>query len=279
MKTGNNNPLVSVVILSYNNELYIKDSIESVLNQTYKNLQIIITDDCSNDKSFEIISSFKGDERVVINRNSINLGITKNFNVGLDLCKGDYIVFTGGDDLFQEKKIEKQVKLMKSNSNLKMCYHNAFLIDENGKYLGKNFNHKYSPFRKGDILTSLYCGTFNCGCTTMIINSNLKFNENIKSTSDWLFYLDLLSEGGEIDFIDENLSSYRRHSNSYTYNSGYFRSLEHILTTLFLFSVRHPKYFFHALISMIYQTSLMTFNFFRIFLKAIIKQTNSSKHF
>lgn len=269
MNTNNSKPLVSVIILSYNNEKYIKSSIESVVNQTYDNLEIIVTDDCSNDSSFEIISNYRTDDRFIINQNSKNLGITKNFNVGLSLSNGKYVVFTGGDDLFERDKIKIQVEFMLNNKNLKISYHNAYLIDENGEYLNKDFNHTFNPFRKGGLLTSLYHGTFNCGCTTMIISTELKFNEKIKSTSDWLFYLELLSSGGEIDFIDKNLASYRRHIGSYTFRSGYISVIRHTILTYVIFFLKYPKYTFHILFGLLYRLIRSTYYYFGKFLKNI----------
>ena len=89
---ASNIPLISVIIPVYNVELYVEKAINSILNQTYSNLQIIIIDDCSTDRTYEIVQNIsKLDSRVLILRNKINSKIVKTLNYGLEYARGEYI--------------------------------------------------------------------------------------------------------------------------------------------------------------------------------------------
>lgn len=115
----NQQPLVSVIISTYNGSSYIKKAIDSVLSQTYKNIELIITDDCSNDNTFEIISGYqKKDQRIVIFRNEVNSGSYKSLNKAIVRSKGKYIANLDDDDIWIDSdKIKKQVEFLEKNKN------------------------------------------------------------------------------------------------------------------------------------------------------------------
>lgn len=110
-----NNDLVSVIMPSYNSEAYIKISIESVLNQTYQNLELVVVDDCSNDKTVEIIKSFK-DQRIRLFVNEKNSGAAISRNKALREAKGKWIAFLDSDDEWMTNKLEEQINFMETNS-------------------------------------------------------------------------------------------------------------------------------------------------------------------
>lgn len=107
--------LVSVIMPSYNVEKYITASIKSVLAQTYKNLELIIVDDCSTDKTVEIIKSFN-DERIRLFINDKNQGAALSRNRALREAKGKYIAFLDADDIWDLVKLEEQIQFMKKNN-------------------------------------------------------------------------------------------------------------------------------------------------------------------
>ena len=110
-----NNGLVSVVMPSYNSEKYIKDSIESVLNQTYPYWELLIVDDCSTDETVEIIKGFH-DERIRLFQNEVNSGAAVSRNLALREAKGKWIAFLDSDDLWLPSKLEEQIKFMHDNN-------------------------------------------------------------------------------------------------------------------------------------------------------------------
>jgi len=110
------NPLVTFVLITYNHEQYIKEAIEGALTQTYSPLEIIISDDCSQDGTFEIIkemaSRYKGYHKIKINRNKNNLGLVPHFNKIVQLASGEIIVLAAGDDISLKNRVKRTVQLM-----------------------------------------------------------------------------------------------------------------------------------------------------------------------
>ena len=110
--------LVSVLIPTYNSAEFIKDCVESIINQTYKNIKIIIINDASTDKTFDILKRLaKQDKRIRLFQNRTNLGITDNMNNGIYKCNGKYIAILDGDDWAYPYRIEEQVKVMENKQN------------------------------------------------------------------------------------------------------------------------------------------------------------------
>lgn len=126
-----NQPLVSVLIPNYNHEDTIMETLQSVLNQTYKNMQIIIIDDGSTDESWNLINQFK-DSRIEAYRLEKNQRICKATNYGITKIKGDYVARMDSDDIWYPEKIERQLEYMTSHKGCKVCFTWCDFIDENG---------------------------------------------------------------------------------------------------------------------------------------------------
>ena len=127
--------LVSIIMPSYNTGKFIGETINSVIDQTYINWELIIVDDCSSDNTDEIIKNIK-DSRIVYLKNEKNMGAAVSRNRALREAKGKWIAFLDSDDLWKENKLEKQIKFMKDN-NYYFSYTNYIEIDENGNQNGK----------------------------------------------------------------------------------------------------------------------------------------------
>jgi len=127
-------PLVSVIVLVYNHERFISKCLTSIIDQTYKNIEIIISDDRSIDNSLEIIRTFQGREsRIFVQQNEINLGPAGNFNTALKACKGEFIAICEGDDFWiNPRKIEFQANLLIHNTRLGLIYANYAKVDDSG---------------------------------------------------------------------------------------------------------------------------------------------------
>lgn len=96
-----NKPLISVALTTYNGEKYLSEQLESIINQDYKNFEIIISDDNSKDKTIEIINDYKNKySNIIVNFNSENLGFKKNFEKAISLCNGEFIAFSDQDDIW-----------------------------------------------------------------------------------------------------------------------------------------------------------------------------------
>lgn len=125
------NEKVSIIMPAYNCEKYIADSIKSVLLQTYTNWELIVVDDCSTDKTVEIVKSFN-DERIILLCNQSNLGAALTRNIAIAKASGQWIAFLDSDDLWEAKKLEVQLSFMKQNGYV--FTYTDYRIQLNGKW-------------------------------------------------------------------------------------------------------------------------------------------------
>lgn len=214
-----NKPLVSVICLCYNHKDYVEIALNSVVNQTYSNIEIVIADDCSFDGSQEVIKKWQTkNPATTFIINSKNLGNTKTFNKALKLAKGEYIIDFATDDVLLPNCIEKQIETFKKTKlqNLGVVYANIDLVDENGKIRSTYYTENENP-ESGDIYKMVI------GRTTMIcsIASMIKRNvfETIGFYDENLAYEDLdfwvrASREFEFEYIPEILAQKRELSTS-----------------------------------------------------------------
>jgi len=127
-----NNPRVTVLMTVYNGSRFLRDSIRSILNQTFNNFEFIIVDDCSTDDSLKIIHSFV-DSRIKVIRNPQNIGLTKSLNKGLKSAKGKYIARMDADDISLSDRLTLQYKYLEEHSDISLLGGGAHFIDENNK--------------------------------------------------------------------------------------------------------------------------------------------------
>ncbi len=132
------NPKVSVLMCVYNGERYLREAIESILNQSFTNFEFIIVNDASTDNTPKIIKEYtKCDNRIRIFENKENLGLTRSLNKGIKLTKGVYIACQDADDISLPCRLEKQVKFLDRNEDIGALGAAVELIDEQGKSLNK----------------------------------------------------------------------------------------------------------------------------------------------
>lgn len=170
---------------TFNNDLYIKESIESVLNQNYDNFEFIIIDDCSTDNTFEIVKSFQ-DKRIIYIKNKENKGLVTNLNKGIGISTGKYIARIDSDDYWVDKdKLKKQVDFLENNKEYGLVGTQAKAYDLNNNYLFsiKNpiLDYKIrkvtlvkNPFIHSSVLYS-----------KKVINECGKYNEKEKNVEDY----------------------------------------------------------------------------------------------
>ncbi len=145
-----NNPLISVLIPTFNVDKFVQEAIECVSLQTYSNIEIIVVDDCSTDQTYTILEEIKKSEpRLILHQNNQNSGIVKTLNFALSLSKGDYIVRMDGDDLCDPLKFEKQLNYLLNNPDIALVGCDVYSIDENGEVLNevKTSNNVYCTKR------------------------------------------------------------------------------------------------------------------------------------
>ncbi len=216
MKKRNKLTLVSIAMATYNGEKYIREQLDSILNQTYKNIELIITDDKSNDNTINIIKEYqKKDNRLKLYQNEINLDFVKNFEKAIGLCNGEYIALADQDDIWKLNKLEIFLDEIKENI---LIYSDAELIDGMSTKLDKNLIRPNKNLVRGSCSVSLLF--YNCisGNTMMfkkeLIPYILPIPESITFHDIWIGYV--ASVVGTITFTEENMIFYRRYSEQVT---------------------------------------------------------------
>lgn len=132
-------PLISVILPVYNGMPHLKQAVESIQEQSYKNFELIIVDDKSTDDSLPYIKKIK-DKRVKIIRNSQNLGIARSLNIAIKSSNGKYIARMDADDISVPQRLEKQLKFLQENKSISICGSYVYLINEKGKTIGSKKN-------------------------------------------------------------------------------------------------------------------------------------------
>lgn len=134
------NPLISVILPLYNEPVeFAKSAIDSILNQTYQNIELILLLDNPNNSSLRnlIIQYKEKDKRVKYNFNEINLGLPNTLNIGIKLSTGEYIARMDGDDISDSRRLEKQIKFLTEHKNIDLLGSDAYAINEDGEIIGK----------------------------------------------------------------------------------------------------------------------------------------------
>lgn len=132
-------PLVSVCIPAYNNADTILETIQSVLTQTYQNLELIVVDDRSTDDTYQVVKTFAkqaGDDRLHLYQNEKNLGMAGNWNHCMELCKGDFIKLLCADDLIHETLLAREVEIMERYPEANLVQTDTRFVDMHGKTTG-----------------------------------------------------------------------------------------------------------------------------------------------
>lgn len=210
--------LVSVIMPSYNTAEYISESIVSVLNQTYTNLELIIVDDCSNDNTDKIIKNFLNDKRIIYIKNRVNSGAAISRNKALRIAKGRWIAFLDSDDLWDRDKIHKQISFMKDN-NYHFSYTNYKEIDSEGNELNVKITGPQIITKVG---MDNYCWP---GCLTVMYDAKfygLLQIKDIRKNNDYAMWLQL-SKKSNCYLLEEYLAFYRHGRNGSISTHSFWR--------------------------------------------------------
>lgn len=227
-------PLVSYIIPSYNHSIFVKESIESVINQNYPMIELIVIDDGSTDDSIEIIKSLvdackKRFYRFEF-RSRGNLGVCKTLNEGLAWCKGDFISILASDDIIISDKVSAQVDYLISNPETKGVFG---AIDVMYTELNKTFPVKYA--RKQYFFEDILLHNHKLPAATNLLRSDAVraangFNEEFE-IEDWPLWLALTEGGGSLDNLGVLFATYRRHNNNLSSKTSLMhRARRHILS-------------------------------------------------
>jgi glycosyltransferase involved in cell wall biosynthesis len=208
-------PLVSVIIPTYNRADYLKLALKSVLEQTYKNIEVIVVDDGSMDNTAEVVADFNDPRIKYFYQKNTGLPAATR-NRGLREASGEYIAFLDSDDLWLPEKLEIQVDYLRNQPDYHLAYSNAWIIDETGARKGLIMDLEL--FKEGKIFKDLVKYNFIPQLTVLMkrkVFDEIKFfNEDpaLRAVEDYEYWLRVALRRYKIGFVKEPLAIYRAHS-------------------------------------------------------------------
>lgn len=213
---------IDILLATYNGERFLKEQLDSILNQTYKNIRLVISDDCSKDNTREILKEYANkDSRVEIHFQDVNLGYIRNFEYLLKQVKNDIYMLSDQDDIWLEEKVQKTLETLKIQK-ADMVFGDLEVVDKNLKTIYPSFgdfmllNDKIRKYVSSYRLNYLY----NCvtGCTVM---SKKKFIEKILPIPAATKYVAhdhwmglMVSLNGKMAYMEEKYIKYRQHGDN-----------------------------------------------------------------
>ena len=214
--------LVSIIMPVYNAEKYVKDAIESVLNQTYPYFELIIVNDGSTDKTLNIIESFK-DERIKLINFKENKGVSNARNAALDVAEGKWIAFATGDDIWKSQRMQFLIKILSGykygkyfiSDDLTICYEAV-----NGKLIPYGLQTKlwaqsiYKKFKRDNLIELEFSSFINIAFqpifpSSVIFSKNYRFSPDLNFAEDLYFYAKLSQIGVKMLLTRESFYFYR----------------------------------------------------------------------
>ncbi len=203
-------PLVSIALCTYNGQKHLEEQLNSLVNQSYPRIEIIIVDDVSTDGTMDILAKYqKSHSFIKVHQNEANLGYIKNFEKAMSLCKGEYISLCDQDDIWHKNKIER---LVENIGTALLIYHDSELIKENGESLNTYFSDKLRFFKGAGVESFLL---LNCVSGHAMMFSR-KVLDRVQTIPDGLFHdwwlVFAASAMGAVTYIKEPLVYYRQHA-------------------------------------------------------------------
>lgn len=204
-------PKVTILMAVYNGQAYLRECIDSVLNQTFKDFEFLIVNDGSTDSTLDIIKSYK-DERIRLLRNEKNLSQVASLNLGLEHAKGEYIARIDADDIMLPNRLERQLNFLNSRTDVALAGSWGDAINERGGIVAIS----KLPTRNEEIIAGILIGEFISVHSSFMFRKNMilevgKYNESFSFTEDFKLITDLLIKGYKIRNIPERLIKYRIH--------------------------------------------------------------------
>lgn len=243
---------IDILMATYNGEKYIREQLNSVLNQTYSKFHIYIVDDCSQDGTMEILKSFeKKDKRITVCKNDCNIGSDRTFTLLLKKVKSNYFMFCDQDDIWNVDKIEKTMKKL-ILEDCDMVFTDLEVVDDNLNLINVSFN-KFKRYiykiNKCNHLDRIYLYNVVTGCTILCKTSFLKYffklRYNNQIIHDYKIAL-VVSVFGKMTYLNESTMKYRQHESNQIGARRYidrFSSFDKIREHIILVKINLLKYY------------------------------------
>ena len=205
--------LISIIVNCHNGQKYLEGCINSILEQTYKNWELVFFDNFSTDKSKKILKNYT-DKRIKYFKSKKYLTLYKARNIAIKKAKGKYIAFLDTDDWWYKTKLEEQIKFLKKNKKYQMVFTNFYVYFQN---INK-FKKRYSSLPSG-LITQKLLNNYSVGILTVLLEKKFfkkfVFNEKYNVVGDFDFFINL-SRYYNIGSIDKPLAFYRIHKSNFS---------------------------------------------------------------
>ncbi|MEL1240097.1 glycosyltransferase family 2 protein [Flavobacterium flavipallidum] len=214
------NPLVTIVVVSYNHSKYIKENLDSIKKQSYPNIELIIGDDASLDNSVEVFESWlqANQYSAITNFHKKNTGLATTLNECIGLANGKYIKLIAADDFFHFDYIKNCVALFET-TNADLIYTKAYGVDENSKILNEDFFGSPEFKNNKELRALLYNGNFISGAAFIVrksVYNKIGYYQRDVLLEDYDLVLKMLNSGLVIKYLPQSLLYYRRHDGNIT---------------------------------------------------------------
>lgn len=235
-------PLISVCIPVFNGDNFIREAVDSILNQTEKNFELLVVDNCSKDRTVNIVAEYT-DPRIRVFVNKWNLGVVPNFNRCIELAKGELIVLLPHDDVLLPTALEVFSKALVSDSEVGLAYSSYYIIDERGKKL-----HFTSGDAEDKVMTSreafaILAGgnPIQCAMVRREIYALLgSWDKNLRLVCDWEMWCRIALAGYKVAYFKTPQNCYRVHTanahksflRSNEYSSEIFKGIKNIFDAI-----------------------------------------------
>ncbi len=211
---------ISIAMATYNGEKYIREQLDSILNQTVSDFELIICDDGSTDSTVKILREYVAkDSRIKLFENEQNLGFKKNFEKAISFCSGEYIALSDQDDIWTKDHLEKLFSIIENHS---LACGNALMVDKNGKSLGRNLNEVDGlfSFNSETVFYRLAFAGNPFQGSSMLLRSDFVKNcipipEKIKYHDVWFSWCACMENG--IAYTFDVINNYRQHGNNVSF--------------------------------------------------------------
>ena len=209
-----NNFMVSIVLPTYNGEKYLRESIDSILEQSYTDWELFIVDDCSTDGTMSIAKEYeRGDPRITVIHNRNNMRLPTSLNIGFENARGDYLTWTSDDNRYNSVALEQMVTYLEEHDCPLVCAE-MDIIDDNGNVLENHYMTQYSYDTNRIFFDNIVRACFLY--RREILDTVGKYNKNMFGIEDYDYWLRIFKRYRKIGHIEEHLYYYRVHSQSLT---------------------------------------------------------------
>ena len=202
-------PKVTIVLPTYNGSKYLRESIESVIDQTYKDWELVIVDDCSTDETLKIAGDYsERDGRIVVIHNRINKKLPASLNIGFEKARGEYFSWTSDDNIYEKDAIEKMVGYLDANQNIPMVRANMLMIGENAEVISESGEYGELKMLVANCVGACFL------YRKSVAQSVGQYDETLFCVEDYDYWVRIMEQYGTIGNIREFLYQYRWHPGS-----------------------------------------------------------------